>query len=459
MDALRKAEYARQEVAEASAGSVVNPKANKAPAVPVGESARPDLSLAPLESCAEDLSLIVPPPCDATATSSATPDSVRATAPGGSRRWPAHGTSALETSRIQANAVFQSKRAVPPCRANGLRSMLLTGALLVVLVAGAGAYLYLMDDSSRLVPPGQVAHQRQPAEEPTLSGPHTATVDRATAPPLAGNADTVSAPSLITPALRLTPESALPALGAASPYATQPEATVALTALAAPQAAAPPDQAPSGVASPAHAPVRVLRSVSQGRLDGTLRAAWEAFMQGDVARARDGYQNVLAQDKTNRDGLLGMAAVEIAEGNRLVAARYYRRLLERDPRDGAALEGAAALGGEAGGPDEQALRALSDGGGTDSGAAQFALGNLYAAQERWSDAQQAWFDAYRRAPENPDYAFNLAVSLEHLGQRQPALDHYRQALALAQQRPPGFDPAQAQSRIAALLAQGGDHGR
>ena len=98
--------------------------------------------------------------------------------------------------------------------------------------------------------------------------------------------------------------------------------------------------------------------------------------------------------------------------------------------------------------------------GGKSGGASFALGNLYAAQARWSDAQEAYFEAYSRAPENPDYAFNLAISLEHLGQRQPALNYYRQAVEVAQSRPHGFDPAQAQSRIAELLAQGGgDHGR
>ena len=41
----------------------------------------------------------------------------------------------------------------------------------------------------------------------------------------------------------------------------------------------------------------------------------------------------------------------------------------------------------------------------------FALATLYVAQDRWAEAQQAYFDAFRRDAANPDYAFNLAISL------------------------------------------------
>ena len=57
------------------------------------------------------------------------------------------------------------------------------------------------------------------------------------------------------------------------------------------------------------------------------------------------------------------------------------------------------------------------------------------------------------APQHPDYAFNLAVALEHLGQIQPALDYYRRALSLATRYPAGFDVATAEQRVRALEKQ------
>jgi len=85
---------------------------------------------------------------------------------------------------------------------------------------------------------------------------------------------------------------------------------------------------------------------------------------------------------------------------------------------------------------------------TDPGAdvLNFTLGNQYAQQGRWADAQQAYFRAYSADSENPDFAFNLAVSLDHLRQTGLALEYYRRALVLAQKRAANFVPETAQRR-------------
>ena len=57
---------------------------------------------------------------------------------------------------------------------------------------------------------------------------------------------------------------------------------------------------------------------------------------------------------------------------------------------------------------------------------------------------------FRPTPENPDYAYNLAVSLDQLRQPKLALDYYRRALALAQTRAASFDQALARIRVQAL---------
>jgi tetratricopeptide (TPR) repeat protein len=89
---------------------------------------------------------------------------------------------------------------------------------------------------------------------------------------------------------------------------------------------------------------------------------------------------------------------------------------------------------------------------TDPGAhvLNFALGNQLAQQGRWPEAQQHYFKAFAADPENADFAYNLAVSLDHLRQPKLALEYYQRAVALASSRGASFDTAAARARIAQL---------
>ena len=87
----------------------------------------------------------------------------------------------------------------------------------------------------------------------------------------------------------------------------------------------------------------------------------------------------------------------------------------------------------------------------DSPALHFALGTLLSTQGRWSEAQQAYFNAYSADPENPDFIFNLAVSLDHLRQNKLAIQYYQMALkATSNSRGVAFDPGQARNRLVEL---------
>ncbi len=86
----------------------------------------------------------------------------------------------------------------------------------------------------------------------------------------------------------------------------------------------------------------------------------------------------------------------------------------------------------------------------DSAAAWSALGAMHASQARWGDAQQAWFEAYRLDPDDPDHAYNLAVSLDHLGKLELARQFYEKALAAVGQRPANFAAARVRARLAEL---------
>ncbi len=162
----------------------------------------------------------------------------------------------------------------------------------------------------------------------------------------------------------------------------------------------------------------------------TLMQAYETLQRGDLEKARKLYEQVLQGDSRNLDALLGMGAISLKDSRIDEATRYYQKVLELDPRNSYAQ---AALISVVGGADLQASESrLKQLIGRDPSAfLYFSLGNLYAEQAQWPAAQQAYFQAYQMQSDNPDYAFNLAIGLEHIGQNRLALDYYRKALDLS----------------------------
>jgi tetratricopeptide (TPR) repeat protein len=129
------------------------------------------------------------------------------------------------------------------------------------------------------------------------------------------------------------------------------------------------------------------------------------------------------------------------------------RLLETDPRDAHAMAGLIALRGNIDPIQAESRLKTLIASQPEVGQLHFSLGNQFAAQRRWPDAQAAYFKAYTLEPENPDFAFNLAISLDQLRQVKPALDYYRRALVLSETRAFSFDKALASNRISELVRQ------
>lgn len=198
----------------------------------------------------------------------------------------------------------------------------------------------------------------------------------------------------------------------------------------------------------AEGPVRV--SKMPLRVNPQLQKAFDAYGRGDLAAAQADYERVLKAEPRNTDALHGLAAIALRNGRNDQAEWFYQKVLEADPQDHIAL---AALINARGPADpvaaESRLKTLAAA-QPDMAAPQFALGNLYARQGRWEEAQQAYFRAYTAEADNPDILYNLAISLEHLRQNKLAAQYYGLALAAAQTRPSGFDKAQATSRLRAL---------
>lgn len=194
--------------------------------------------------------------------------------------------------------------------------------------------------------------------------------------------------------------------------------------------------------------VRVTKSPLQ--INPALTKGFENFNRGNFAAAKIDYESILKTEPQNLEALHGLAAIAVREGRWNVADHFYERILVADPKDAAALSAMINLHGQNNpGAAESRLKGIVAE-QPESAAAQFALGNLYAAQQRWADAQQAYFKAYSADAESPDILYNLAVSLEHMNQTKLAYQYYSLALEAAKRRPAGFDLTVAGARAAAL---------
>jgi Tfp pilus assembly protein PilF len=307
------------------------------------------------------------------------------------------------------------------------------GAVVVVVIA-AGAYVWYSVKS--LAP--QMATQSRPRPAPA-----------ALPPPAGAPAATVA--ELEPGTARSGPT---PSAFVAPPAATAPPPTARVPASPLPAPAAEDTISQllreSGAAAEA-APLRLDRSGAGARqVPPQVANAYDALRQGNLAAARRGYESALAADPANVDARLGLATIEARGGNRAAAAQHYRRVLDSDPRNGTAAAGLAALA-DFSRPDalEGQLRAELDRSSA-SAPLRFTLGSLLAAQGRWQEAQAEFFEAHRLDPGNPDVMYNLAVSLDHLGQTRLAAGFYHQALQAAGMHGAQFDPAPVARRLAEI---------
>lgn len=201
---------------------------------------------------------------------------------------------------------------------------------------------------------------------------------------------------------------------------------------------------------PEAALIKISRSKAGDPHAGVLNDAYAAYRSGDIKTARSKYEEAIKYFPDNRDVLLGLGAIAMKEGDLARGYEIYSRLYKLDPRDPVARAVLVNMDNQTDPVSRETVLKLMIDKHPKEAFLYFALGNVYASQSRWSEAQQAFFDAYSRNSSNPDYALNLAVSLDHIGQVKAALDYYNTALKLADNQPPGFDSATILARIQTL---------
>lgn len=432
MEALKKAEEAKRQAA--AQADTPSPPAGEPTLVPLDPPPAPPAQPAagsPLPDLAQHLAAV---DADLAAVSTEAPPRRRAGSPAASavastppplaagNAPPVFDLGQTEAARSMARNAFAAKQPSPR------RTLWWIGGLAVLAALAIVGYFGWQLQGTSSTPRLAAARSAQP--------PHPTTAFPTPPPP---------APASPPPAPTVQP--------AQPPAAASPPSVPANVSRGseAPAARVRPAEPPADAA----APLAALRlSRSQPQVHPRLERGYIALQGGRLDEARSDYAEVLKSDPRNTDALLGLATVARRQGQGEAALGYYQRVLEADPSEPTAL--AAIVSNRAQADPAQAESRLKNAlvSQPTSAALHFALGNLYARQERWAEAQQAFFQAYSNDPENADILFNLAVSLDHLRQGRLAARYYQLALDTAgtpnAMRSAAFAPEAVRQRLLEL---------
>jgi Flp pilus assembly protein TadD len=407
------------------------------PEQPVAAPAKAELSLEPIAAPASTPPRAEPAPRPAAAPAPM-PDVARPAAaarPGpvaSPPSMPAAPAPAREQAQAQAGTVLQAQAARRPATGGvgayvRAHPVALLSTIAGLFAAGFGVYVYL-----------QIFHPGLLLGQPSIAakGP----------PPPAALKPPAPAPGTPAPGEPLATETVLKEAAAESAAAAQAPAA-GIKPLAPPPPPAPEETAARGNA------IVVSPGSAEPVLNPLLGQAYAALQAGQRDSAQSLYREVLKSEPRNVDALLALAALAGQRGATDEAVQLYLQILELDPRHALAQSGLIALLGRADPlAAESKLKQLIA--REPSAWLHFTLGNLYADQSSWSAAQQAWFQAHHLEPANPDYAYNLAVGLEHVSQPKLALNFYRRAVDLAAARGrANFNLSLARERIGTLAQQ------
>lgn len=199
--------------------------------------------------------------------------------------------------------------------------------------------------------------------------------------------------------------------------------------------------------------IQVMRGEKADPIGALLAQAWADYNRADYDQARQHYAQVLDREINNRDALMGMGAIAVNKNDYATARQYYDRLLQLDPQDPVANAALMNMNTKptADSLSESKLLQLIQ---QNPAAADlhYALGNKYAAQSLWPEAQAEYFKAFEHDSTSADYAFNLAVSLERISRPAEAARYYRHAVMLANNSNVSFSLGIANQRLQHLQA-------
>ncbi|MDK2123165.1 tetratricopeptide repeat protein [Parachitinimonas caeni] len=374
------------------------------------------------------------------------------------------GTAMPKPSPKAAQALFDTKK--PGNKAQPKR-LIAVAAVGLIALGGVSAWLWWkLNGANSLASSSLVLNNPPPSQVPAAGAnpPDSAAPTPAATPAPAEHA---AAPSATTPVTPPAEAPSAPVVATQPSTQTSPASQPATSSNTALPAAPPPPSGSTAKLAPPSPPakdggklievapasadheIRFVRSESSPTIPPNVTFGYEAFQRGELSRAAEFYRRAFEADPHNRDAMLGLAAIAAKRGRLEEARQWYHRLLAEYPTDEAARSALLALGDSKDPARTEARLKQAVEEQADPQAAA-ALGAFYAGRGQWTEAQQYYFRAYSLAPDNPDFAYNLAIGLDNLGERKLAAEYYRKALNLADKHGFSFDKATVARRLETL---------
>lgn len=193
-----------------------------------------------------------------------------------------------------------------------------------------------------------------------------------------------------------------------------------------------------------------------------VNEGYALYQEGEYGSSLSKYSQAYRKAPNNKDALLGMVATHTKLGQPDLANVYRQKLITLG-FDSGQLKQSASKNDVAGvstnvlstppkNPVQNNLgKLIAQLKETPNDARlNFMLATEYAKKNDWKNAQNYYFKAHRFMPNNPSYAFNLAVSLEHLGHSKAALNFYEKTKVLMRSSPSEINPITVARRLDAL---------
>jgi tetratricopeptide (TPR) repeat protein len=468
MEALKKAEQAKRTAAEGSTAPATAPAATpavKLELAPAGSSTTTlvpnSVSEKPRNAAAPTLTAAAYTLMTGRVAEVSTPVDVPEQPPQGGIAPPANFAAQAPAVAVQATPALSidnivlTPRAAPAAVPRSLPQTrripvqwIIAGITLLLGLAGGGFWYYNSMAKYLTQQATMSAPQTSVAVEPPLVVPVPAPLPTAT--------PSVSAPNKITQhaAIKATP-AGKPGNGSAAPITVRPppEKPAAAT-VPAPVVAVPVVVSTAlgevAVNVPPPVPISISRDAEQNDTLITLQNAYRAYQSSDDGNAQKLYAHVLGRDEHNRDALLGLAAIAVRQKEFVRAQEIYSELLTLDPKDSVAQAGFVSVTSSFDPLQQEArIKALLE---QEPGASHllFTYASFLMQQQRWLEATRTLQSAVQAQRDNADYAFNLAVSFDHLGQIDAAVKYYRMALELSAKQSTSFRPDDVRRRLKAM---------
>lgn len=364
-------------------------------------------------------------------------------------------TQALDTNQKAAAKVFVANQSAKPPGSMGVLLLLGVGGALLVLL-GMKGYQYLIKPAPVIVQPMAATSVPSTTEQNTVvvESQNTQAVNQVDTPPVAEvkTEDTVEIADHASTKQAVSNAKTNDEAFSVQPTKHQLNSHVEKNSEALATSEESPEAPRKAIRNTEkQTSLKLISKTSASAVDPTLLAAYQAFNRGEDAGAQQQYREVLKRDVRNVDALLGMAAIAQRQGRDADAAGWYQKVLDVEPQNSLAQSALARpqANVDATSAESRVKNMLAQ--QPEAAHLHAALGNIYAEQNQWAAAQGAYFDASRFEPKNADYAFNVAVSLEHMGKKNLALLQYQRALALLNELG-GTSPDRAtlEARIQAL---------